>query len=173
MPDVSHAQPRPDPPAASSPAPGDQDPHGVDAQFRSLQEGLRTTLPGVQLITAFLLTLPLYDKFDDLVTAERVAYYTAFVSALSGSLLLMAPSAHQRLRADDGVARESRRHLAIAVRITVVGTVALLVAIAAVAFLVSSLVLNTPVAIALTATIAALGGWSWFYLPLVDFEQDD
>jgi hypothetical protein len=147
--------------------------HPVEEQFRSLLEGLRTTLPGVQLITAFLLTVPLYDKFDDLVRAERVAYYLAFTSALTGSLLLMAPSAHQRLRADDGVARQSHHHLRIAVRLTVVGTIALLVAIGAVAYLVTSIVLNTPMAIALTAAIVVVGGWSWFYLPLVTFEQDD
>ena len=69
----------------------------VDDQFRSLLEGLRTTLPGVQLITAFLLTMPLYDRFEDLTGAERAAYYVAFVSALVSSLLLMAPSSHQRL----------------------------------------------------------------------------
>lgn len=143
----------------------------VDEQFRSLQEGLRTTLPGVQLITAFLLTLPFYDRFDDLVTHERIAYYTAFMSAITGSLLLMAPSAHQRLRADDGVARHSRRHLLVAVRITVLGTVALLVAIAAVAYLVASVVLNTPTAIVLSLTLTAVGAWSWFYLPLVHFER--
>lgn len=145
----------------------------VEEQFRSLQEGLRTTLPGVQLITAFLLTLPLYDHFADLVRAERVAYYVAFASALVGSLLLMAPSAHQRLRARHGVARRSARHLGIAVRITVVGTVALLVAIAAVAYLVSSIVLGTPTAVVVTVVMTAIGGWSWFYLPLVTFERDD
>lgn len=144
----------------------------VEEQFRSLLEGLRTTLPGVQLITAFLLTLPFYSRFDDLVSAERVAYYVAFTSALAGSLLLMAPSAHQRLRADDGVSRQSPRHLLIAVRITVLGTVALLVAVAAVAFLVASVVLNTPTAIGLSVTLTAVGGWSWFYLPLVDFERE-
>src|SRR3546814_9832492 len=61
---------------------GGQAPPDVDDQFRSLLEGLRTTLPGVQLITAFLLTLPLYDSFADLDRDERVAYYIAFVTAL-------------------------------------------------------------------------------------------
>ena len=31
----------------------------VDDQFRSLMEGLRTTLPGVQVLFAFLVVLPL------------------------------------------------------------------------------------------------------------------
>lgn len=146
----------------------------VDDQFRALLEGLRTTLPGVQLITAFLLTVPLYDRFTDLVTAERVAYYVAFVSALLSSLLLMAPSAHQRLRADErgAVVRRSPRHLRVAVRLTIVGTAVFMVAITAVAYLVSSVVMNTVVAAALAALVAFVGGWSWFYLPIVRFSGD-
>ena len=120
--------------------PGESD--EVEEEFRSLLEGLRTTLPGVQLVTAFLLTVPLYDKYDALVRSERVAYYVAFVSALMSSLLLMAPSSHQRLRSTggEGVARRHRRHLDAAVRITVVGSALFAVAITAVAFLVSSVV---------------------------------
>jgi hypothetical protein len=82
---------------ALDPATDDSD--QVEEEFRSLLEGLRTTLPGVQLVTAFLLTVPLYDKYDQLGTVERVAYYIAFASALVASVLLTAPSSHQRLRA--------------------------------------------------------------------------
>jgi hypothetical protein len=145
----------------------------VEREFRSLLEGLRTTLPGVQFITAFLLTIPLYERFEELVRAERVAYYVAFGSALASSLLLMAPSSHQRIRAQDGrVARHSRRHLEVAVRLTVVGSALFAVALTASAFLVSSFVLGTPIAIGVTAFVAAVGAWSWFYLPLVTFARD-
>ena len=145
----------------------------VEKEFRSLLEGLRTTLPGVQLISAFLLTLPLYDRFDDLVRAERAAYYIAFGSALLSSLLLMAPSSHQRVRAHAGsVARHSRRHLMVAIRLTVVGSALFAVALTASAFLVSSLVLGTPIAIGVTVVVGATGAWSWFYLPLVTFAHD-
>jgi hypothetical protein len=143
----------------------------VEDEFRSLLEGLRTTLPGVQLITAFLLTLPLYDHFEDLVRSERVAYYIAFVSALVSSLLLMAPSSHQRLRAGDGVARRHRRHLQSAVRLTIVGTIGFAITITASAFLVSSVVLGSGIAIGVTAVVAGVCAWSWFYLPLVGFRS--
>jgi hypothetical protein len=145
----------------------------VDEEFRALLEGLRTTLPGVQLITAFLLTLPLYDRFQDLVHAERAAYYVAFGSALASSLLLMAPSSHQRLRANGGrVARHSKHHLDVAVRLTVVGSALFAVALTASAYLVASLVLGTPTAVVVTVIVGAVGVWSWFYLPLVTFERD-
>ena len=143
----------------------------MEEEFRSLLEGLRTTLPGVQLITAFLLTLPLYDRFGDLVRPERVAYYVAFVSALLSSLLLMAPASHQRLRAGDGVARRHRHHLDVAVRLTVLGSAGFALAITASAYLVSSVVLGTRAAVGVTILVAAVGLWSWYYLPLVSFRR--
>lgn len=93
--------------------------------------------------------------------------------SLVAGLLLMAPSAHQRLRAGHGVQRRSQQHLDIAVRLTVVGSVAFAVAIVAVAFLVSSIVLGSGGAGAVTGLVAAVVLWSWFYLPLVIFERDD
>ena len=145
----------------------------VEDEFRSLLEGLRTTLPGVQLATAFLLTVPMYDKYDSLVHAERVAYYLAFASALVSSLLLTAPSSHQRLRNRDGLARHNRRHLDAAVKITVAGSALFAITITAVAYLVASIVLTTTVAIVVTILVAVTCAWSWYYLPLVSFRRDD
>ena len=158
----------------SGPVAADTDAEQVEDEFRSLLEGLRTTLPGVQLATAFLLTVPMYDKYDTLVHSERVAYYIAFLSALMSSLLLTAPSSHQRLRSHDGtVARNSRRHLEAAVKITVVGSALFAVTITAVAFLVASIVLTTTVAAIVTLLVAVTCLWSWYYLPLVSFRRDD
>jgi len=145
----------------------------VEDEFRSLMEGLRTTLPGVQLATAFLLTVPMYDRYESLVHSERVAYYLAFASAVVSSLLLAAPSSHQRLRARDGITRHNRRHLDAAVKITVVGSALFAVTITAVTYLVASIVLTTTVAIVVTILVAATCLWSWYYLPLVSFRRDD
>ena len=131
-------------------------------------------LPGVQLATAFLLTVPMYDKFETLQHSERVAYYLAFGSALVSSLLLAAPSSHQRLRSRGGVvARHSRRHLDAAVKVAVAGSALFAVSITAVAFLVASIVLTTTVAVAVTVIVAVTCLWSWYYLPLVSFRRDD
>ena len=109
-------------------------------------EGLRTTLPGVQLVTAFLLTVPLYDKYDHARplgaggVLHRLRQRAAGVAAAHGAVVAPAPAV-----ADDGVARRHRRHLDVAVRLTIVGSVLFAVAITAVAFLVSSIVLGTGV----------------------------
>lgn len=144
----------------------------VDDAFRAVLEGLRTTLPGVQVLFAFLLTLPLQSAFQVLGSDERVAFFVAFFGAAIASVFLIAPSAHQRLRAPrTGVTRHSRRHLRFTVQLTIVGTIVFSVALAAAVYLVSSLVFaSAPAAIA-SAGIGLLIGWAWFYVPLVTFRN--
>jgi hypothetical protein len=145
----------------------------VDRQFRSLLEGLRTSLPGVQVLFAFLLTAPLQPVFSDLSSVERATFTTAFYASGAASVLLIAPSVHQRLRAPyTGLERRSKRHLIVATWVTIVGTVAMGIAIVATTYLVSSIVFGgSPAAIA-TAVFAGGLGWTWFYLPLVSFDDE-
>ncbi len=144
----------------------------VDEQFRSLLEGLRTTLPGVQVLFAFLLILPFESAFTELSASNRSVYYVAFTSSALASILLIAPSVHQRIRAPiTGLPRRSRRHVAIANWLAIVGTIAFLVALAAAVFLVSDLVLNSTTAALVTAAAATIALWAWIYLPLVTFER--
>ncbi len=144
----------------------------VDDAFRSLLEGLRTSLPGVQVLFAFLLALPLQASFDDLGSAGKTSYLVAFVASALASVLLIAPSAHQRVRAPrSGVHRRSRRHLAFAVRLTIAGTVCLAVALAASVFLVAGALLPPGVAALSALVIAGLAAWSWFYVPIVTFRR--
>jgi len=151
---------------------GENPSNEVDDQFRALLEGLRTTLPGVQVLFAFLLTLPLQAAFAEIRDVERVAYYVAFFGSAIASVLLIAPSAHQRLRAPiTGVERQSRRHLNITVRLTIAGTLVFAVALASAVFLISTLVLSDSYAIAATVAVTALMLWSWFYIPLVTFQR--
>jgi magnesium-transporting ATPase (P-type) len=152
-------------------APREADGDEVDDAFRAVLEGLRTTLPGVQVLFAFLLTLPFLESFDDLLGSEKTAFYLAFFGSAVASILLIAPSAHQRLRAPiSGVKRRSARHLQITVRITIVGTIVFAVALAAAVYLVSSLVMKSGIdAVLATVAVTALLGWSWFYVALVTF----
>ena len=144
----------------------------VDDQFRSLMEGLRTTLPGVQVLFAFLLVLPLQSSFAEITDIERVAYYVSFFGSAMASVLLIAPSAHQRLRAPvSGVERRSERHLQIAVSLTIAGTIIFAIALSAAVLLISTLTLTDSLAIAATVVVAGIMVWSWFYIPLVTFRR--
>lgn len=144
----------------------------VDDEFRALLEGLRTTLPGVQVLFAFLLALPLQSAFAELAGPPRSAYYVALYSSALASVLLIAPSAHQRLCAPhSGVRRRSDDHLTTAVRMTIGGTILFLIALSASVYLVSDVMLPRSAAIAATAVVAMLAAWSWFYVPLVSFRR--
>lgn len=147
--------------------------HGsVDDEFRSVLEGLRTTLPGTQALFGFLLILPFQGSFGDLTLAARSSYYVAFISAALATVLLIAPSAHQRLRAPrSGIQRRSSRHLRITVWVTIAGTVVLALALGASVFLVSQVVLGSTVASIAIGAIGLIMALVWFYLPLVTFER--
>ena len=144
----------------------------VDDQFRAILEGLRTTLPGVQVLFAFLLVLPLQASFAEIRDLERFAYYVAFFGSAMSSVLLIAPSAHQRLRAPiTGVERRSRKHLQITIILTIVGTVIFAISLTAAVLLISMLTLRDSVAVAATVAVALVIAWSWFYVPLVTFQR--
>jgi Family of unknown function (DUF6328) len=146
----------------------------VDDAFRALMEGVRTTIPGVMVLFAFLLILPLQSEFSALSTLDRYVFYLAFASSAVASVLLISPSAHQRARAPRrGIKRRTMDHVIVAAKLAEAGTVAFLVAIGAVVFLVTSIVSGDHL-LALFAAVAlsAIAGWAWFYLPLVSFRKD-
>lgn len=150
----------------------------VDDQFRALMEGLRTTIPGVMVLFSFLLILPLQSTFSELTSINKIVFYVAFLSAAAASLLLIAPSVHQRVRAPiSGIRRSTKTHVLFAGKLAIAGTVLFLVSVVSVVYLVSSLVLVGGLAVTATTTIALVAGWSWFYVPLVTFngrlEADD
>ncbi len=144
----------------------------VDEQFQALLAGLRTSLPGVQVLFGFLLVAPFQQQFSQFDTLTVASYAVAFFASAIASVLLIAPSVHQRVRAPaSGLPRNSKRHLVIATWVTIAGTVAMGVAIVATVFLVATFVFaNSWVAVA-TGTVTSVLGWAWFYLPLVVFRD--
>ncbi len=154
--------------------PDDPSNEEIDDQFRALMEGLRATIPGVMVLFSFLLILPLQQPFGDLDDPNTIVFFVAFFSAAIASVLLIAPSVHQRVRAPiSGIKRKTWSHVLYATKLAIAGTVSFLVSIAAVVYLVSSLVLTGWLAIAATVVLAVLASWAWFYAPLVRFKRDD
>lgn len=161
---------------AKSRGTGSQDTRGrdVDDEFRALMEGLRTTIPGVMVLFSFLLVLPLQSTFGDIGGPNTIVFYAAFISAALASILFIAPSVHQRVRGPiSGIKRNSWSHVLYATKVAIAGNVFFLISIVAVVYLVSSLVFTEPLAAVATVLIAVIASWSWFYLPLVRFREDE
>ncbi|HMS48445.1 DUF6328 family protein [Candidatus Neomicrothrix sp.] len=158
-----------------SDAAADSDPdHEVDEKFRSLMEGLRTSLPAVQVLFAFLLIAPFQQRFNRLDALERNTFSVAFLSAGLSSVLLIAPSIHQRVRAPmTGLRRHSDHHLRVTIRVALAGSAFMAIAILATIFLVASIVYSTVPAAIVTATVGVVLLGTWLYLPLVAFRRSD
>src|SRR3954454_23686108 len=69
-----------------------------DRQMIELLNELRVALPGVQILFAFLLTVPFTQRFPQLTGLQRDVYYVTLVSATMSASCLIAPSAAHRLR---------------------------------------------------------------------------
>lgn len=147
----------------------------VDDQFRAMLEGLRLTIPAVAVLFSFLLTLPFQAAFSELRTLEKVVFYVAFISASLATVLLVAPSAHQRVRAPiSGIPRRTASDVAAATWLSIAGTVAFAISIAAASYLVAALIFTSDLAAGIvTAVVAGVTAWTWFYMPAVSFSRDD
>jgi O-antigen/teichoic acid export membrane protein len=76
----------------------------ADRNFSDLLEELRVAQTGVQILVAFLLTIPFQQRFPQLSPALRRVYDATLTSAVLAAVLLIAPVAFHR-----GVFREHRK----------------------------------------------------------------
>jgi amino acid transporter len=135
----------------------------VDRELIELLNELRVALPGVQVLFAFLLTIPFSSRFEALTPVQDAIYFGTFVVTLLASAFLMAPSAYHRLRFRQG---DKERLLASANRFAIAGLAMLALALGGASLLVADLLYGTAAAwIAVVATLAVLT-WCWFGLPL-------
>jgi hypothetical protein len=142
----------------------DEDPkRRVDRELIELLNELRVALPGVQLLFAFLLIVPFSNGFPKMTSIERDVYFVAFLCATLAALLLIAPSAHHRLRFR---AREKEQMLFRANRLAIVGLGFLAVAMSAVVFVITDVIFHEPWSALLAAAAAVVFGWVWYVVPL-------
>jgi hypothetical protein len=80
----------------------DEEERKRDRQMLELLNELRVALPGVQILFAFLLTVPFSVRFDKLTGFQRDVYYLTLIATALSAACLIAPSAAHRLRFHKG-----------------------------------------------------------------------
>jgi hypothetical protein len=147
-----------------SEASGESRKQRVDRELTELLGELRVALPGVQMLFAFLLTVPFYSRFETLTGSLRAAFYTTFVCTTIAAVFMIAPSPNHRLsfRTDD-----KERLLLQSNRFTIVGVAFLALAICGVLYFISGAVLGTASAPYAAGATAALIGLTWYFPPLL------
>jgi cobalamin synthase len=69
-----------------------------DRQMAELLQELRIALPGVQILFAFLLTVPFAQGFQQTTNFQRDLYFATLLATTASTACLIAPSATHRLR---------------------------------------------------------------------------
>jgi uncharacterized protein DUF6328 len=73
-----------------------------DRQMAELLQELRVALPGVQILFAFLLTVPFSQGFQKATGFQRDLFYATLLATAASTVCLIAPTATHRLRFHQG-----------------------------------------------------------------------
>jgi hypothetical protein len=141
----------------------------LDRELIELLNELRVTLPGVQVLFAFLLIAPFSQGFDRVNDLQKYAYLAALTFAALGSALLIAPTPYHRIRFRD---RDKEAMIVIANRLAIAGTVCLAVGISCALFFVTDFLFRSPVPALVTALVAGTIAVLWYGLPLYREARD-
>jgi hypothetical protein len=141
-----------------------EDAERLDRELIELLNELRVALPGVQVLFAFLLTLPFTNRFERISGAERLVYFVALLATTLASALMIAPSSYHRLRFRD---HDKERLIHTSNRLMIVGMGSLVVAITCAVFVIADLLYGSVTGIVTAAATALVFGWFWWGLPLL------
>ncbi len=142
----------------------DKEEHDLDRELIELLNELRVALPGVQVLFAFLLAVPFANGWQRVTDLQRDVFFVAFVATAISSILLIAPSAHHRLRWREG---DKERILRTANLLAIAGILFLALGMTAAVFLIADILFRGWWAGLTAALIAAGFAWFWYGLPLV------
>jgi putative flippase GtrA len=141
-----------------------------DRELGELLQEMRVAITGVQVLFAFLLTVPFTQRFEKVTAAERRVYFLAIVVAAISSLLLIAPAANHRLLFREGT---KERLLRAANGLVIAGLIALALGIGLSLYLATTLVYGTGVAAVAAAIVAGVTVFTWFVFPRLLKEEED
>jgi len=134
----------------------------IDRNFNELLGELRIALPGVQVLFAFLLTVPFAQGFSSLSDFERYLYLAVLLLTALATALLIAPTAYHRMLFRKGV---KPAILFFANRAAMIGLGVLAVAMSGAILLITHVLFGEAAAIAIASVSALVFAALWYLLP--------
>ncbi len=134
-----------------------------DRNFGEILQEVRVAQTGVQILFAFLLTLPFSARFGETLPRDRAVYVVTLLASAAASALFLAPVSYHRV-----VFRQDRKGALVttASRLAQGGLVCLLVAIVGAVFVVMDVVIGLGAAIAAAAAVGVMCCSLWYVLPM-------
>lgn len=159
-------------PEAAKPSPPRHDESGraetederADRNLSDLLQELRVALPGVQVLFAFLLTVPFSQRFDTLSDFDKKLYYGVLICVALATVLLVAPTAGHRIL----FRRQQKEFIVtIANTLSLAGLLLLAFAMCGAIALISDFLFGATTAVVSTVVMAAAFMGFWFLGPVV------
>ncbi|MBQ1020858.1 amine oxidase [Micromonospora sp. D93] len=145
--------------------------------FADLLQELRVAQTGVQILFAFLLTLPFSNGFTETTEFQRDVYIVALLAAAAATALIISPVAFHRALFRQGRKPELVR---FAHRMATGGLAFMLIAMVSAVLLITDFVLDRPIAFVLSSLAGIWFLAFWVALPFArrnwgedDIDDDD
>jgi hypothetical protein len=132
-------------------------------RYDELLQELRVLLPGLQVLLAFLFTVPFAARFNKLDSVGRIAFATSLCSAMVAIIVLITPILVHRI----GSRRDRETRMAWAIRLQSAGLTFMSLSLLAGLYCVLRFVFDNTVANAATASALAIILCLWIALPIL------
>lgn len=137
----------------------------LDRNLEQLLQELRVALPGVQVLFAFLLTVPFTQAFPSLSDFERKGYFFVLMATALATALLISPTAIHRMLFREGMKREIVMRSNV---LSLLGLGVLAIAMTGSIALIAHIVFGASTAIITGIAAAVVFVSLWYVLPLGD-----
>ena len=136
----------------------------ADRNLAELLQELRVALPGVQVLFAFLLTVPFSQRFQDLSDLQEKLYYGVLICVALATVLLVAPTAGHRIL----FRRQQKEYVVtVANRMALAGLFLLAVAMCGAIALISDFLFGAATTLISTGVMAAMFIGFWYVGPML------
>jgi membrane-bound acyltransferase YfiQ involved in biofilm formation len=153
----------PDREPAEEPQRTEEEQARLNRQMTELLNELRVAMPGVQVLFAFLLTVPFQQRFQDVDDFQRDVYFVTLLAAMTATAFLIAPSAYHRIAFR---MHEKPEIIRLGTVQFVVALVALAIAMNGAVLLVTDFIFHPTTVIVTLLITGSLFAWLWFGIGL-------
>jgi ABC-type uncharacterized transport system YnjBCD permease subunit len=142
----------------------EEDNERLDRELMELVNELRVALTGVQILFAFLLTVPFTQRFARVTEFQRHLFFATLLAAAVSVALLIAPTARHRLLFRQ---HDKEKIVVSSNRYAIAGLATLAAAMTGAVMLITDLLFHKTMVTWVTAGLAALFVLLWFVAPAI------
>jgi membrane-bound acyltransferase YfiQ involved in biofilm formation len=136
----------------------------VNRELIELLNELRVALPGVQVLFAFLLTVPFSNGYNRITDFQKNVYFVILVATAISTACFIVPTAYHRLN----FRRREKEHILVSSnKFAIAGIMFLAVSMIGVMVLITDVIYSETAAVVVGALTFVVFGGLWALLPLL------